>query len=83
MDLGIKGKTAMITACSSGLGQSIAQRLAMEGCNLTLLSRSAEKLESLARELRSKYGNPRKTRRTRYFNFEHRTPTTKNDHGLG
>jgi|LakMenE01Jun11ns_1017448.scaffolds.fasta_scaffold9955106_5 3-oxoacyl-[acyl-carrier protein] reductase len=56
MDLGIKGKTAMITACSSGLGQSIAQRLAMEGCNLTLLSRSAEKLESLARELRSKYG---------------------------
>ena len=30
MDLGIRGKTAMITACSSGLGLSIAQRLAAD-----------------------------------------------------
>lgn len=56
MDLGIKGKTAMVTACSSGLGQSIARRLAMEGCKLALLSRSSEKLDSLARELRLQHG---------------------------
>lgn len=48
MDLGIKGKTAMITACSSGIGLSVARCLAMEGCNLALFSRSAPKLEELA-----------------------------------
>ncbi len=51
MDLGIRGKTAMITACSSGLGRSVARRFAMEGCNLALFSRSAPKLEALARSL--------------------------------
>lgn len=56
MDLGIRGKTAIITACSSGLGLSIAQRLAAEGCNLVLFARSADKLENLASTLAKEHG---------------------------
>lgn len=56
MNFGIKGKTAMITACSSGLGLSIAHQLAMEGCNLALFSRSGDKLEQLATSLSLNYG---------------------------
>ncbi len=55
MDLGIHGKTAMVTACSSGLGLSVARRLAMEGCNLALFARSEDKLEQAAKEIRSQF----------------------------
>ena len=49
MDLGLKGKLALVTACSGGLGRTIADALAAEGANLVLFARSEEKLNELAR----------------------------------
>ena len=37
---GLKGKTAIVTGASSGIGQSIAIRLAQEGCNIAINYRS-------------------------------------------
>ena len=44
MDLGIAGRTALVTGASTGLGLASAQALAAEGVRVALVSRSAEKL---------------------------------------
>jgi len=46
MDLGLSGRTALITGASKGIGFAAAQRLADEGCNLILVSRTAKDLEA-------------------------------------
>jgi NAD(P)-dependent dehydrogenase (short-subunit alcohol dehydrogenase family) len=46
MDLQLKGRTALITGGSRGIGFGVAQVLAAEGCNLHLASRSAPDLET-------------------------------------
>ena len=51
MDLGLKGRTALVTGGSRGLGLGCAQRLAAEGCNLHLASRSAADLENARRRI--------------------------------
>ena len=43
MDLGIAGRTALVTGASTGLGLASAQALAAEGVRVALVSRSAEK----------------------------------------
>ena len=55
MDFGIKGKTAIVTGASSGLGKAIAEGFAAEGANVVLFARRAELLEANARELQAKY----------------------------
>ena len=50
---GLKGKTALITGSSSGLGVLCARALAGAGANLALVARRKERLESLAGELES------------------------------
>ena len=55
MDLGIRGKTALVCAASKGLGKGCAQALAREGVNLVITARGAEALEATAKELREKY----------------------------
>ena len=56
MDLGIKGKTAIVTASSGGLGEYAARALAAEGVNLVLFARSADTLRAKAVEMSRQYG---------------------------
>jgi 3-oxoacyl-[acyl-carrier protein] reductase len=55
MDLGIRGKTALVCAASKGLGKGCALALAREGVNLVITARGAEALEATAAEIRSLY----------------------------
>ena len=56
MDLGLKGRTAIVSAASKGLGRACAMSLAGEGVNLVLNARSADALEETAQEIREKTG---------------------------
>lgn len=55
MDLGLRGRTALVGGASAGLGRATAERLAQEGCKLALWSRGGDKLEQAAEELRKLY----------------------------
>lgn len=50
----IKGKSAIVTGASRGLGEAIAVGLAEAGADLVLASRDEERLEKVAKETRSK-----------------------------
>jgi 3-oxoacyl-[acyl-carrier protein] reductase len=56
MDLGIKGKKALVCASSKGLGLGCAEALAAAGVNLVMNARGAEALEASAERLRQEYG---------------------------
>ena len=56
MDLGIKGKRALVCASSKGLGRGCAEALAEAGVNLVLNARGAEALEASAAHNRETYG---------------------------
>jgi 3-oxoacyl-[acyl-carrier protein] reductase len=53
MDLGLRGKHAIVTGASRGIGLAIARELALEGCNLTIAARGQQDLEAAANELRA------------------------------
>jgi len=55
MDLGIRGKKAIVCASSKGLGKACAEFLAADGVDLVLLARGAEVLEQTAAEIRAKH----------------------------
>ena len=52
MDLGIRGRTALVCAASKGLGKGCAMSLAREGVNLVITARGREALEATAAEIR-------------------------------
>jgi 3-oxoacyl-[acyl-carrier protein] reductase len=52
MDLGLTGRRAIVTGASRGIGRSIAEVLAAEGCDLALCARGKDTLEEFAEELR-------------------------------
>jgi NAD(P)-dependent dehydrogenase (short-subunit alcohol dehydrogenase family) len=54
MDLQLSGKVAIVTGASRGIGRAIAETLAAEGMNLTLVARSRDQLEALASALETK-----------------------------
>jgi len=56
MDLGIKGKRALVCASSKGLGRGCAEALAEAGVDLVMNARGAEALTEAAEAIRSKYG---------------------------
>ena len=56
MDLGIKGRKAIVCASSKGLGRACARALAEAGCAVVLNGRDKETLEQTARELRRATG---------------------------
>src|SRR5205085_1654343 len=53
MDLGIRGRTALVCAASKGLGRACAFSLAREGVKLVITARGSEALEATAREIRA------------------------------
>lgn len=55
MELNLKGKTALVTGGSRGIGFGVAQMLAAEGCNLHLASRSAESLDAARGKITSQH----------------------------
>jgi 3-oxoacyl-[acyl-carrier protein] reductase len=54
MDLGIAGKTALVTGASIGIGRAIARALAAEGARLAVAARRRQLLEELEKEIGAK-----------------------------
>src|SRR4029079_9125215 len=52
----VKGKTALVTGASSGIGYELAKCFAADGCNLVLVSRTEEELAKIAADFGDKYG---------------------------
>ncbi len=57
MDLQLKGKTALVTGASSGIGRAIALELAAEGVRLCVSGRQLESLQELAKEIAASGGH--------------------------
>ncbi len=56
MDLGIRGRTALVCAASKGLGRACAMSLAREGVDVTIMARGREALEKTAEDIRKASG---------------------------
>ena len=56
MDMGIKGRKAIVCAASKGLGKGCAMALATEGVDLVINARTKAELEATAEEIRKKTG---------------------------
>ena len=56
MDLGLRGRVAIVGGASRGLGRACAMGLAQEGARVSISSRSAEPLQATADEIRSETG---------------------------
>ena len=56
MDLGLRGKSAIVGGSSQGIGYAIAFELAREGASVTLFARKAEQLHAAAEKIRKETG---------------------------
>ncbi|MDB5236048.1 MAG: hypothetical protein JWR44_3041 [Hymenobacter sp.] len=58
MDLGLKGKVALVAAASKGLGRAVAEELAAEGASLVLCARGDEALQETCAAIEKASGVP-------------------------
>jgi len=56
MDLGVRGKTALVGGASRGLGLAICERLAAEGANLVMVSRDIDTLSLASKRIAKQHG---------------------------
>lgn len=56
MDLGLKGRLALVTGGSRGIGYAIASSLAAEGCDLHIAATTKATIEDAAKRLADQYG---------------------------
>ncbi len=56
MDLGIRGRRALVSAGSKGLGRGVAEALAAAGVEIVLNARGADALQATAQAIRDRYG---------------------------
>ena len=56
MDLGLRGRVAIVAAASKGLGRAIAEELSREGANVAICARTAADLEKAAERIQSVRG---------------------------
>ena len=56
MDLGIKGKVALVAAASQGLGRAVAEELAIERASLVICARGQERLDESCNSIREHTG---------------------------
>ncbi len=57
MELGLKGRRALVTASSKGIGFAVAMMLAREGVNVIISSRSSENLKAASEKIRGETGS--------------------------
>ena len=57
MDLELKGKVAIVTGGSRGIGKAIARQLAAEGASVAICARTEETLKAAAKELAKETGS--------------------------
>jgi 3-oxoacyl-[acyl-carrier protein] reductase len=55
MDLGIKGRVALIAASSQGIGRATGEAFAAEGCRVAMCARNADALQAAAGKIREQY----------------------------
>lgn len=56
MDLGIRGKRALVMGASAGIGHAIAEALVKEGVRVAICSRSAERIEAARKQIGAEAG---------------------------
>jgi 3-oxoacyl-[acyl-carrier protein] reductase len=55
MNLGLKGKVAIVAASSQGIGRATAEAFAAEGCKIAICARNQQRLEEAASQIRKQY----------------------------
>jgi 3-oxoacyl-[acyl-carrier protein] reductase len=56
MNLGLKGRVAIVAAASKGLGRAVANEFANEGCHVAICARTASEVERAAQEIEKACG---------------------------
>src|SRR5258708_24147453 len=56
MDLGLKGRVAIVAAASTGLGRAVARELSKEGAKVAICARTAQALAKTAGEIKGETG---------------------------